>query len=82
MSVGFTGLRPVDGDTVTTHGLFRTVILLINATLRAGKMVPRKLQVSETFHSISKSRNGICDESKSLVFVSFLESQSFEFLQT
>ena len=40
--------------------------------------VPRKLQVSETFHSISKSRNGICDESRSLVFLSFLESRIFE----
>ena len=36
--------------------------------------LPGKLQVLETFHSISKSRNGICDESQSLVFVSFLES--------
>ena len=43
-------------------------------------MVPRKLQVSETFHSISKSRNGICDESRSLTFVSFLESRIFELL--
>ena len=42
------------------------------------QMVPRKLQVSETFHSISKSWNGICDESQSLVFVSFLESRIFE----
>ena len=42
-------------------------------------MIPRKLQVSETFHSISKSRNGVCDEFRSLVFVSFLESWSFEF---
>ena len=41
-------------------------------------MVLRKLQVSETFHSISKSRNCICDESRSLVFVSFLESWIFE----
>ena len=41
-------------------------------------MVPRKLQVSETFHSISKSWNGICDESRSLVFVNFLESRIFE----
>ena len=41
-------------------------------------MVPRKLQVSETFHSISKSLNGICDESQILDFVSFLESWIFE----
>ena len=41
-------------------------------------MVPRKLQVSENFHSISKSRNGICDESRSLIFVTFLESRTFE----
>ena len=41
-------------------------------------MVPRKLQVSETFHSISKSRNGIFDECRSFVFVSFLESWIFE----
>ena len=41
-------------------------------------MVPRKLQVSETFHSISKSHNGICDESRSLVFVNFLESRIFK----
>ena len=40
-------------------------------------MVHRKLQVLETFHSISKSRNGICDESRGLSFVSFLESQIF-----
>ena len=38
-------------------------------------MVPRKF--SETFHSISKSRNGICDESRSLVFMIFLESRIF-----
>ena len=42
-------------------------------------MVPRKLQVLETFHSISKSQSGICDESRSVVFVSFLESLSFSF---
>ena len=42
------------------------------------QMVSRKLQVSETFHSISKSRYGICDESRSLIFVSFLESRIFE----
>ena len=42
------------------------------------KMVTRKLQVLETFHSILKSRNGIiCDESQSLVFASFLESRFF-----
>ena len=40
-------------------------------------MVPRKLQVLETFHSISKSLNGICDESRGLIFVSFLESRIF-----
>ena len=39
-------------------------------------MVPRKLYDSKNVHSISKSRNmGICDESRSLVFVTFLESQ-------
>ena len=37
------------------------------------QMVPRKLQASKTFNSISKYRNGICDEYESLVFVSFLE---------
>ena len=42
------------------------------------QMVPTKLHVSETFHLILKSRNGICDESRSLVFVSFLESLIFE----
>ena len=42
-------------------------------------MVPRKLQVSESFHSISKSRSGICDESPSLVF--FLVSLSLGFLK-
>ena len=41
-------------------------------------MVLRKLQVSETFHLISKSWNGICDESRSLVFVTFLKSQILE----
>ena len=41
-------------------------------------MVPRKLQVSQTFHSISKSWNSICDDSRSLVFVSFCESQIYE----
>ena len=41
-------------------------------------MVPRKLQVSETFHSILKSWNAVCDESQSLVFVIFLESRIFE----
>ena len=40
--------------------------------------MPRKLQVLETFHAISKSRNRFCDESQSLVFVIFLESRSFE----
>ena len=42
------------------------------------KLVPRKLQAFETLQSISKSRNGICDKSQSLVFMSFLESQIFE----
>ena len=41
-------------------------------------MVLRKLHISETFHSISKPRNSICDESRSLVFVSFLESRIIE----
>ena len=41
-------------------------------------MIPRKLQVLETFHSISKSQNSICDESQSFVFVSFFESWIFE----
>ena len=45
-------------------------------------MVPRKLQASETFHnSISKSRSSICDESRSLVIVSFLESHIFELFE-
>ena len=35
-------------------------------------MVPRK------FRSILKSRNSICNESRSFVFVSFLESQIVE----
>ena len=43
-------------------------------------MVPKKLQVSETFHSIPTSWNAICDESQSLVFVSFLEFQILELL--
>ena len=38
--------------------------LLNGGSLNRGSTVPRKLQVSETFHSISKSRNGICDELK------------------
>ena len=37
-------------------------------------MVPRKLQVSE----LLKSWSSICDESRSLVFVGFLESRIFE----
>ena len=45
-------------------------------------MVPRKLQDSETFHPISKSRDDICGESQlSLVFVSFLKFRFFNFLQ-
>ena len=43
------------------------------------QMVPRKLQVLEILRSISKSWNSICDESQSLIFMSFLESQNFEF---
>ena len=44
------------------------------------QMVPTKLNASENFHFISKSRNGICDESRSLVFVSpsFREFRIFE----
>ena len=38
------------------------------------------MQVSEIFHSNLKSLNGICDGSRKLVFVSFLELQSFEIL--
>ena len=43
-------------------------------------MVYRKLQVLENFHSTSKSLNRIGDESRSLIFVSFLEFQSFELI--
>lgn len=41
-------------------------------------MVSEKLQVSETFHSISKSQNGICDKSWSRIFVIFLKFRIFE----
>ena len=40
------------------------------------------MQVSETFHSILKSRKGICDESRSLVVLNFLEFRIFELFAT
>ena len=64
-----------------TQFFFSFIVCSRNLQLQGWQMVPRKLQVLETFHSISKSQNSVCNESQSLVFVSFLESWIFELFE-
>ena len=81
LTFNLTLLRYSERDALK-YVLFSALFITVTGFLRFQyivlQMVSRKLQVSETFHSISKSLNGICNESRSLLFDGFLESRNFE----